>query len=93
MSTGSAFPAGNTTDGELVTTDHNGVSDTDIEIALGITDTYDATFIKFEFTPTSTDFSFDFLMASEEYDGDFECNFADGFAFLIREKVLLITPI
>ncbi len=86
LSTGSAFLAGNTTDGELVTTDHNGVSDTDIEIALGITNTFDATFVKFEFTPTSTDFNFDFLMASEEYDGTTECSFADGFAFLIREK-------
>ena len=87
LSTGSAFPAGNVTSATLVSTDNgDGLGDADLEAALGISNTNDATFVKFEFAPTSNDFSFDFLMASEEYDGNTECNFADGFAFLIREK-------
>ena len=90
LSTGRAFPAGNITDGTLVSNDNGVVNgndgDLDLEAALGISNTNDATFVKFEFTPTSTDFSFDFIMASEEYDGSTECAFADGFAFLIRLK-------
>ncbi|MCF6278780.1 MAG: T9SS type B sorting domain-containing protein [Flavobacteriaceae bacterium] len=87
LTTGRAFEAGNTT---VVATgspsNDNGMSgDTDLEIALGITNTNDATFIKFNFTPTSATISFNFLMASEEYDGTTECDFADGFAFLLRE--------
>ena len=55
-------------------------------MALGQADeTQDATYIKFNFTPQVETISFRFLMASEEYDGYFECYFADSFAFLLRE--------
>ncbi len=87
LTTGRAFAAGNTVNGTIPFPDFgNGqAGDVDLENALGITNTSDATFIKFNFVPTSSDFSFRFLMASEEYDGAFECIFADGFAFLLRE--------
>jgi len=59
--------------------------DADIENVLGINNTNDATFVKFNFVPTSDTINFRFIMASEEYDGDTECRFTDGFAFLLRE--------
>ncbi len=59
--------------------------DADLEAALGIAESFDASFVKFNFTPAADTFSFRFLMASEEYDPEFECEFSDGFAFLLRE--------
>ncbi|GGI56586.1 choice-of-anchor L domain-containing protein [Winogradskyella haliclonae] len=71
--------------GETGATTGTTANDVDLETALGITNTQDATFIKFNFTPTTDNLSFRYLMASEEYDGGTECQFADGFAFLLRE--------
>ena len=84
LTTGRAYPAGNTPAGLI--NNQTGLSgDADLEIALGQTNTFDATFIKFTFTPVADKISFRYLMASEEYDGDTECDFADSFAFLLRE--------
>ena len=89
LTTGRAFGAGNVVAPTNPPADPdfpNGLpGDADLEAALGQTNTNDATFIKFDFVPTSSDFSFNFLMASEEYDGNTECTFADSFAFLLRE--------
>ncbi len=41
-----------------------------------------ATVLEFDFTPISSQFSFDFVFASEEY-GNFQCQFSDAFAFII----------
>lgn len=87
ITSGRAYPAGNTTNNFNPYPDfNNGIAgDNDLEIALGIRNTFDATYVKFQFIPTSPDFSFRFIMASEEYDGNFECTYSDGFAFLLRE--------
>jgi len=87
LTNGSAFSAGNNVNNSIPfpSFDNGQPGDADLEQALGLSNTFDATFIKFNFTPTSSDFSFSFLMASEEYDGTTECNFADSFAFLLRE--------
>ncbi len=89
LTTGNAFQAGNTVDppgGPAYPDNPNGLpGDSDLEAALGQTNTNDATFIKFEFVPTSPDFNFRFIMASEEYDGGTECQFADSFAFLLKD--------
>ncbi|MFL0354394.1 choice-of-anchor L domain-containing protein [Xanthomarina sp. GH4-25] len=87
ITSGRAHPAGNTTNNSFPFPDYNNSlpGDADLESALGINFTNDATFIKFNFVPTSPDFSFRFIMASEEYDGNFECTYTDGFAFLLRE--------
>lgn len=45
----------------------------------GITD---VAYLQFDFTPVSTNFSFDFLFASNEY-GEYQCGFSDVFAFLL----------
>jgi gliding motility-associated-like protein len=41
-----------------------------------------ATILEFDFTPISSNFSFDFIFASEEY-GNFQCQYSDAFAFLL----------
>ncbi len=91
ITTGIAFEAGNTyvaPDPNDIfgypTTDNGLGNDPDVETALGITPTKDASFVKFNFTPLTEEISFRFIMASEEYP-DFECDYSDGFAFLLRE--------
>uniref|UniRef100_UPI002617E372 choice-of-anchor L domain-containing protein n=1 Tax=uncultured Lacinutrix sp. TaxID=574032 RepID=UPI002617E372 len=88
LSTGRASGGGNTTavPANPNPSFNNGQpGDADLEAALGQTNTNDATFVKFNFVPTADSISFRFVMASEEYDGNTECNFADSFAFLLRE--------
>lgn len=92
ITSGNAFGGGNTQSGVIVA-GQNGLSgDADLETALGVTGTGDATFIQFDFTPTIDRIQFNYIMASEEYGLDpgsgvpFECSFTDGFAFLIRES-------
>ncbi|MEM6378624.1 MAG: choice-of-anchor L domain-containing protein, partial [Bacteroidota bacterium] len=62
--------------------------DTDLNNAVGIVSN-NASFIQFDFTPLADSISFDFIMASEEYDGNtggtFECTFSDAFAFLLTD--------
>ncbi|MEO8934473.1 MAG: choice-of-anchor L domain-containing protein [Xanthomarina sp.] len=85
LTTGRAYPAGNNVSNSTIDYSNNLPGDTDLQAALNINNTRDATYVKFTFVPTSPDFSFDFIMASEEYDGDFECSYSDSFAFLLRE--------
>lgn len=42
--------------------------------------------IEFEFIPPSNTISFRYIMASEEYQGNFPCSFSDAFGFLLRRK-------
>ncbi|MCT4630435.1 choice-of-anchor L domain-containing protein, partial [Winogradskyella sp.] len=90
LTTGRAFPAGNTyvpTAGGVgrVSFNNGQPGDADLQAAIGEPNTNDATFVKFNFVPTQDNISFRYMMFSEEYDGSTECNFADGFAFLLRE--------
>lgn len=63
----------------------NWKGDLDLEQALGISNTSNATVLKFNFTALTNLLSFNYLFASNEYQDDFPCNYSDGFAFLIRE--------
>lgn len=85
LSTGRAAQAGNTLSATIVDNTLGMGSDNDLQNALGVTGTEDATFIKFNFTPLIENISFRYIMASEEYGDNTECDFADGFAFLLRE--------
>jgi gliding motility-associated-like protein len=62
--------------------------DADLNAAVGITSN-NASIIEFDFVPLADSISFDFLMASEEYNGStggtFECTFSDAFAFLLTD--------
>uniref|UniRef100_UPI00197AEF23 choice-of-anchor L domain-containing protein n=1 Tax=Flavobacterium sp. J27 TaxID=2060419 RepID=UPI00197AEF23 len=44
----------------------------------------DATYVQFDFTPLTDNFSFNFVFASNEY-GTYQCNFADVFAFILTD--------
>ncbi|WP_204344666.1 choice-of-anchor L domain-containing protein [Psychroserpens algicola] len=63
--------------------------DAELDAAVGITSN-NASIIEFDFVPLSDEISFDFLMASEEYNGStggtFECTFSDAFAFLLTDE-------
>ncbi|MFD1062300.1 choice-of-anchor L domain-containing protein [Winogradskyella litorisediminis] len=84
LTNGVAFQGGNTASAPIVGTDNGFGEDLDLETAVGITDSRDATFIQFDFTPTTDNISFRYIMASEEYNMNDECSFADSFAFLLR---------
>lgn len=86
LSTGNANSGGNATninilnDGEL-----SWGTDPDLEVALGTTNTHNATSIEFDFISVSNLIQFNYILASEEYFGNFPCEYSDGFAFLIKE--------
>lgn len=65
----------NTTDSDL-----QAISDSNGQV-VPITD---VSFLEFDFTPLSSNFSFDFLFASNEY-GEFQCGFSDVFAFILTD--------
>jgi len=62
----------------------NWFGDTDLEQALGISNTSDATILEFDFTPLTSQISFDYIFASEEYHDSAPCHYSDGFAFLLK---------
>ena len=60
--------------------------DADLNKALNITSTINATSLEFDFTPLTSFLSFNYVFASNEYQDDFPCRISDGFAFLIKVK-------
>jgi gliding motility-associated-like protein len=61
------------------------LGDSDLEHALNISNTFNATALEFDFTPLTSMVSFDYIFASEEYQGTAPCRYSDGFAFLLKE--------
>lgn len=63
--------------------------DNDLEVALGVSNTINATVLEFDFIPYTDKISFDYIFSSEQYltsiTSQNQCNYTDGFAFLIRE--------
>lgn len=86
LSTGNALSSGNS---NISPTLSEGSTtwgaDSDLETALGISNTLNATSIEFDIVSTSGQLQFNYLLASEEYEGINSCQFSDGFAFLIKE--------
>jgi gliding motility-associated-like protein len=60
------------------------LGDQDLEQALNVSDTFNATVLEFDFTPLTSLISFDYIFASEEYSGSAPCRYSDGFAFLLK---------
>uniref|UniRef100_UPI004049F0EC choice-of-anchor L domain-containing protein n=1 Tax=Flavobacterium sp. TaxID=239 RepID=UPI004049F0EC len=71
--------------------DGNGIGwdgDSDLEDALGLSNSFNATVLEFDFVPIGTRISFDYILSSEQYllsASSGQCNFTDGFAFLLKE--------
>ncbi len=86
LSTGNATSGGN---GVTTPTLSEGSTiwgtDPDLEAALGVTNTLNATSIEFDIVSISSQLQFNYLLASEEYFGINPCQLSDGFAFLIKE--------
>jgi hypothetical protein len=86
LTTGNANSAGNGQNNTILNDgDATWTTDSDLETALGISGTVNATSIEFSFISLSNQIQFNYILASEEYFGNFPCDYSDGFAFLIRE--------
>jgi gliding motility-associated-like protein len=58
--------------------------DRDLEQALSISRSVNATVLEFDFVPLSNSISFDYMLSSEEYHDNAPCRYSDGFAFLLK---------
>ena len=87
LSTGEAGDAGGPNDSNISSGSSNWPGDSDLDVALGV-QSNNATTIEFDFVPVVNQINFEFLMASEEYEGgSFECTFSDAFAFLLTDPM------
>lgn len=86
LTTGTARLSGNNPEGQLGVNLTTG-TDTDLETALaGSTlNLEDAVILEFDFVPSSSQMKFNYIFASEEYDGGFPCSgYEDAFALLLK---------
>ncbi len=63
--------------------------DADLNAALGLSNSFNATILEFDFTPLGNHISFDYIFSSEQYlsnPSSGQCNFTDGFAFLLKRN-------
>ena len=65
--------------------DDNWQGDNDLNRALNISESKQATVLEFDFIPLNNTISFDYIFASNEYQSYFPCIYSDGFAFLIKK--------
>lgn len=86
LTTGHARKAGNTFQSGQLSDGVVTQGDVDLATALSVSNNNlkDATYIEFDFVPSSTEVTFRYLFASEEYEGNYPCNIGDGFALLLR---------
>lgn len=62
--------------------------DNDLNTALGLSNTFNATVLEFDFIPSANNISFEYIFSSEQYlsnPSSNQCNYTDGFAFLLKE--------
>ena len=87
LMTGYARKAGNTFDPNTLSDALNTGGDIDLANALGVSNSNltDATYIEFDFVPVTSQITFNYIFASEEYSGNFACQYTDGFALLIKK--------
>ena len=86
LSTGRAVSGANTLNNTVLSEGNTSWNtDSDLENALGITGTLNATSIEFDFISISNQIQFNYIFVSEEYNPPYECDFTDSFAFLITE--------
>lgn len=87
LSTGKATSAIGPNDGDKSDNLGDWTGDSDLEQALGLSGTYNATILEFDFIPFTDKISFDYIFSSEQYlknPRSSQCGYTDGFAFLIK---------
>ncbi|MBC7642513.1 MAG: choice-of-anchor L domain-containing protein, partial [Flavobacterium sp.] len=84
LSTGQAISAVGPNANILSEDASNWIGDNDLNQALSIGNTTNATILEFDFTPLTSKVSFDYIFASEEYHDTAPCTYSDGFAFLLK---------
>ena len=89
LSTGNVEDAKGPNDARQSLTENSWGGDADLETAINVQNTYNATVLEFDFTATnSSQVNFEYLFASEQYLRNIDsgsCEYTDGFAFLIKE--------
>jgi gliding motility-associated-like protein len=65
------------------------LGDTDLNDALNITTSVNATSLEFDFIPITNFISFNYIFASNEYQYYYPCEYSDAFAFLIRNEDII----
>jgi len=93
LSSGAAAEAAGPFDGGGPSHAGNGVGDADLEAVTGVTNTHDRVYLEFDFVPLAPQISFNYIMASSEYNGNFECNYADSFAFILTNTTVGTAPV
>lgn len=88
LSTGKAVSASGPNSSILSEGDTSWTGDNDLQQALGVNNTINATVLEFDFVPLTNKISFDYIFASEQYlsnPSSNQCNYTDGFAFLLKD--------
>jgi gliding motility-associated-like protein len=85
LSTGNAADAVGPNNQIYTTGDTDWPGDNDLRTATGTGNLFNASYIQFDFVPSTNSISFNFLFASEEYSDNFQCTFSDVFAFILTD--------
>ena len=88
LSTGRASSAVGPNNSLLSEGPANWLGDNDLQQAIGENNTINATVLEFDFLPLANKVSFEYIFSSEQYLSNpnaNQCNFSDGFAFLLKE--------
>lgn len=88
LSTGSAISSIGPNNSLLSEGPPNWAGDSDLQVAIGENNTINATILEFDFLPLTNKVSFEYIFSSEQYlsnPGSNQCNYSDGFAFLLKE--------
>ena len=68
------------------------VGDNDLNEALGLNNTFNATILEFDFIPIGNQISFDYIFSSEQYltnPSPNQCSYTDGFVFLLSYRLCI----
>ncbi len=87
LSTGFARKAGNTYDSMVLSDLLPTLGDIDLATVLNVPNTSltNASYIEFDFVAISDRVTFNYVLASEEYNKGYECDFTDAFALLLKK--------
>jgi len=88
LTTGFARKAGNVAEGLTLSDGNGGGSDADLIAAIGVTTQINnAAVLEFDFVASSSTMKFNYIFASEEYEGNYPCpplQYDDAFALLLK---------